>query len=142
MEPYLIIIAAYTLLLGTSGRIISAILKTVSKQTLEQVADDDVNAKNEATHISEEEKIKRIRIGEIIGKCENIIILTFIILDAYTAIAIVITAKTIVRKEEIEKNSMFFLAGTLINVCYSVVIGFILKLVLGRLGFHLDITTT
>ena len=58
-------------------------------------------------------------------------------MDAYTAIAIVITAKTIVRKEEIEKNSMFFLAGTLINVCYSVVVGFILKLILNWLGFSL-----
>ena len=137
MEAYLIIIAAYALLLSTSGRIINMILKTVSKQTLEQVADDDVDADKIVTHISEAEKIKRIRIGEIIGKCENIIILTFIILDAYTAIAIVITAKTIVRKEEIEKNSMFFLAGTLINVCYSVVVGFILKLILSWLGFSL-----
>ena len=138
MEVYLIIIAAYTLLLSTSGSIISMVLKSVSKQTLEQVADDDlVGTNNTVTPISQAEKIKRIRIGEIIGKCENIIILTFIILDAYTAIAIVITAKTIVRKEEIEKNSMFFLAGTLINVCYSVVVGFILKLTLSWLGFSL-----
>lgn len=118
------------------------VLKSVSKQTLEQAADDDVDTKNQATQVSEAEKIKRIRIGEIIGKCENIIILTFIILDAYTAIAIVITAKTIVRKEEIEKNSMFFLAGTLLNVCYSVVIGFILKLILSWVGFSLAVSTT
>jgi hypothetical protein len=54
----------------------------------------------------------------------------FVILEAYTAIAIVITAKTMVRKEEIEKNSMYFLAGTLLNVSYSVLVGFILKLIL------------
>jgi tetrahydromethanopterin S-methyltransferase subunit B len=35
-----------------------------------------------------------------------------------------------VRKEEIEKNSMYFLAGTLINVSYSVLIGFIIKMIL------------
>ena len=42
------------------------------------------------------------------GKCENILILVFVILEAYTAIAIVITAKTMVRKEEIERDSMYF----------------------------------
>ena len=72
-------------------------------------------------------------IGEVIGKCENVIILAFLVLEAYTAIAIVVTAKTIVRKEEIEKNSMYFLAGTLVNVGYSVMIGFILRMLLPHL---------
>jgi hypothetical protein len=54
-------------------------------------------------------------------------------LDAFTALALVVTAKTIVRKEEIEKNSMFFLAGTLINVSYSVLIGYSVKLLLATM---------
>ena len=117
---YIIIIAAFLLLVGTSGRLISYVLKQVTNKELEEVANED----------APKEVQKRLDIGSIIGKCENILILAFLILEAYTAIAIVVTAKTIVRKEEIEKNSMYFLAGTMINVSYSVLIGFILKLVL------------
>jgi hypothetical protein len=78
----------------------------------------------------EETVKKRLEIGIIIGKCENILVLVLMILEAYTALAIVFTAKTVVRKEEIEKNSMYFLAGTMINVSYSVLTGFVLKMVL------------
>lgn len=117
---YLAIAAAFALLLLTSGRVISFVLKTITRKNLEEAAADDKPAEVE----------ERIAVGNIIGKCENILILVFVILEAYTAIAIVITAKTMVRKEEIEKNSMYFLAGTLINVSYSVLVGFVLKLVL------------
>lgn len=113
-------LVAFALLLSTSGRVISSVLRTITKKNLEQAANED----------KPEEINERLAVGNIIGKCENIIILVFVILEAYTAIAIVITAKTMVRKEEIEKNSMYFLAGTLLNVSYSVLIGFILKQVL------------
>ena len=46
--------------------------------------------------------------GFIIGKCENILILTFMFLDAYTALALIFAAKTIVRREDMSKNSLFF----------------------------------
>jgi hypothetical protein len=112
--------AAFALLLLTSGKVIGYVLQTITNKNLQEAANDDKPS----------EVDERLAVGNIIGKCENILILVFLILEAYTAIAIVITAKTIVRKEEIEKNSMYFLAGTLINVSYSVFIGFILKLVL------------
>lgn len=117
---YLIMAAAFALLLLTSGKVIGYVLQTITNKNLQEAANDDKPS----------EVDERLAVGNIIGKCENILILVFLILEAYTAIAIVITAKTIVRKEEIEKNSMYFLAGTLINVSYSVFIGFILKLVL------------
>jgi hypothetical protein len=117
---YIVIAAAFVLLITTSGRLINYVLQQVANKQLEEVANED----------APKEIQKRLNIGSIIGKCENILILVFLILEAYTALAIVVTAKTIVRKEEIEKNSMYFLAGTLINVSYSVLIGFILKLVL------------
>jgi len=120
-EGYIIIIAAFILLLGTSGRLIAFILKRVTNQDINEIAGAGQDEKG---------KKRRLEMASIIGKCENIIILCFMILDAQTAIAIVVTAKTIVRKEEIEKNSMFFLAGTLINVSYSVGMGFIVKLLL------------
>lgn len=117
---YIVMAAAFALLLFTSGKVISYVLQTITKKNLEEAADED----------KPPELQERIAVGNIIGKCENILILVFVILEAYTAIAIVITAKTMVRKEEIEKNSMYFLAGTLINVSYSVLVGFILKLIL------------
>jgi uncharacterized membrane protein len=117
---YIVMAVAFAVLLLTSGKVISYVLQTITKKNLEEAADEDKPA----------ELKERIAVGNIIGKCENILILVFVILEAYTAIAIVITAKTMVRKEEIEKNSMYFLAGTLINVSYSVLVGFILKLIL------------
>jgi len=41
------------------------------------------------------------------------------ILEAYTALAVVFAAKAIVRREDMSKNSLFFLAGTMVNVTYS-----------------------
>ena len=81
-----------------------------------------------------EQKVKKdVRdVGFIIGKCENILILTFMLLNAYTALALVFAAKTIVRKEDINKNSLYFLMGTIVNVTYSICFGIILKLILER----------
>ncbi len=120
-RSYLAITAAFIVLLSTSGALVRLVLSKVAHQSLEAVAAADQPA--EPVH-------KRLEIGNIIGKCENILVLVLMILDAYTALAIVFTAKTMVRKEEIEKNSMYFLAGTLINVSYSVLVGFIIKLLL------------
>ena len=65
----------------------------------------------------------------IVGKCENLLIPTLIILDAYTALAIIFTAKTIVRAEDMKsENTLYFLAGTMINFTYSVCIGIIIKI--------------
>ena len=53
------------------------------------------------------------------------------ILEAYTALALIFAAKTIVRKEDLNKNSLFFLAGTMINVTYSIMVGLIIKILIG-----------
>ena len=108
------IASAFALLLATSGWLVRYVLSRVAQQTIEVVAGGD--QPNEPVK-------KRLEIGIIIGKCENILVLILMILEAYTALAMV-------RKEEIEKNSMYFLAGTMINVSYSMLIGFVLKLLL------------
>ncbi len=133
MINYIIILGAYLFLMLTSGRIIRIVLRSVAHQTLEKAAETDIKEdENE-----EAESKRRISIGSIIGKCENLIVLTFILLQAYTALALVFTAKTIVRKEEIEKNSIFFLAGTMINVTYSIITGFVLKIILVERNFDI-----
>ena len=123
---YLIIIISYLFLLASSGYLVEFILSRISHKKLEELAEQGEN---------EEEKKKKtiFNTGNIIGKCENVLILTFMLLDAHTALALVITAKTLIRKEEIEKNSIYFLAGTMVNVSYSVLIGYIVKLILNNL---------
>ena len=56
--------------------------------------------------------------------------MTFVILEAYTAVSVIFAAKTIVSKEGMAKNSLFFLVGTLINVTYSIMIGLIIKMLI------------
>ncbi len=126
MYYYVVILVGLIVLVTTSGIVVNGIMQQILKNEIDAViADEETEGK-----ISEATKKRRIKVGTIIGKCENVIILCFIVLNAYTAMALVVTAKTIVRKEEIEKNSMYFLAGTLINVSYSVLIGFIVKLII------------
>jgi hypothetical protein len=124
-QSYLVLSWALLFLLATSSIVVKSILKKIAHKTMEDIAGED---KPEAGI-----QKSRLEIGAIIGKCENVLVFIFLMLDAFTALALVVTAKTIVRKEEIEKNSMFFLAGTLINVSYSVLIGYIVKLVLAEL---------
>lgn len=99
-----VVVAAYLVLLGTSGRVVARTLALVPT--------------------ADAEPTKRERdVGAIVGKCENLLTLTFVMLGAYTALAVIFAAKGIIRKEDIEKNSLFYLAGTLVNVTYSVLVG-------------------
>ncbi len=108
-----ILVVGYSVLLCTSGILVNYILSTISKEPLSK-------------KIGKEARDT----GFVVGKCENLLILTFMLLDAYTALALVFAAKTIVRKEDMSKNSLFFLAGTMINVTYSIMIGLVTKILI------------
>lgn len=103
--PYL---SAYIILLVTSGKVVFYLLQKAKGSPYD-------------------EKDKRLDTGYIIGKCENILLLTLVFLGQYTAISIIFAAKTIVRQEDIKKDSLFYLAGTLINVTYSMFVGLATK---------------
>ena len=109
-----IIAGGYFVLLFTSGMMVNYILSKISGESISQKIGKDVRDT-----------------GFIIGKCENLLILTFMILEAYTALALIFAAKTIVRKEDLNKNSLFFLAGTMVNVTYSIMIGFLVRILTG-----------
>lgn len=109
-----IIAGAYFVLLVTSGMVVNYILSKISGEPITQKIGKDARDT-----------------GFIIGKCENLLILTFMILEAYTALALIFAAKTIVRKEDLNKNSLFFLAGTMVNVTYSITIGFLVRILTG-----------
>ena len=106
-----ILVGGYVVLLATSGIVVNYILSKISGEPISR-------------KIGKEARDT----GFIIGKCENLLILTFVILGAYTALSVIFAAKTIVRRDDISKNSLFFLAGTMVNVTYSVVVGLIIKL--------------
>ena len=99
-----VVALAYVLLLATSGFVVV--------RSISLVPGDD-------TEPTERER----DVGAIVGKCENLLTLTFILLAAYTALAVIFAAKGIIRKDDIEKNSLFYLAGTLVNFTYSVLVG-------------------
>ncbi|GAA0263666.1 hypothetical protein [Halobacterium noricense] len=103
-ERLLVVVASYAFLLATSGFVVTRSLRTVP-------SDDDVPTGRERA------------VGVLVGKCENVLTLTFVLAGAYTALAVVFAAKGIVRKDDIEKNSLFYLAGTLVNLTYSVLVG-------------------
>jgi len=113
----LIIAGGMLFLLITSGWVVSSILRKIEPKEQQFPVNQEM-----------------INIGRVIGKCENLLILILMLLDAETALAIIFTAKALVRKEDMVKNSFFFLAGTMINVTYSILVGFILKLLLKAFG--------
>lgn len=73
---------------------------------------------------------REIRDGYIIGKCENIIILSFILVGEITGLALIFAAKNLARQNDIKENAGFFLTGTIVNFTASLVIAFILKFIL------------
>lgn len=76
---------------------------------------------------------KTIRDGRIIGKCENVIILTFVLVGEITGLALIFAAKNLARQKDINDNAGFFLAGTMVNFTTTLIIAYILKLILAGL---------
>jgi len=70
--------------------------------------------------------------GEIIGKLERILILSFIFLDQYLAITIVLTAKSIARFEGLKKRNFaeYYLIGTFSSILFALFLGLIVKWIL------------
>ena len=80
-------------------------------------------------------KISKVTLdtGLVVGLCENVLIVTFILVEAYTAIALVFTAKSIVRSRAMQEKPEYYLVGTMVNVTYSILMGFIIKAFLSTL---------
>lgn len=86
----------------------------------------DANADEENASKSK----KMIRDGLIIGKCENIIIVSFILVGEVTGLALIFAAKNLARQKDINENAGFFLAGTMVNFTATLVIAYGLKFIL------------
>lgn len=63
--------------------------------------------------------------GTLVGKCENVLVLTFVVASAYTALAVLFAAKSIVRRKDIDsEDTAYYIAGTLVNFTYSLLASF------------------
>ncbi|AQL56221.1 hypothetical protein [Abyssicoccus albus] len=80
-------------------------------------------------------------IGLFIGYCERFLIILFIANDQYTAMGLIIAAKSILRFNSgqtdqddedivIQKKSEYILLGTLVSLVFGVIIGLIIKYIL------------
>jgi hypothetical protein len=101
----LVVLGGYLFLLASSGRFVTWTLAW---------ADDGYQSE-----VSEQQR----DIGTIVGKAENVLLMTFVLVGGYTALAVIFAAKSIVRREDMKNDSLFYLAGTLVNFTYSIVVG-------------------
>ncbi len=111
----IVVISGCMFLLLTSGGILRILISKALSGT-------DMSFDNKARYTS-----------LLIGKCENIITYLFIFINAETAIALIFTAKALIRKEDMKQNSLYFLAGTLVNISYSILIGTLFKFTVTKL---------
>lgn len=76
-------------------------------------------------HANAEEALDEKRdTGTVIGKLENVLVLTLIFAGAYTALGLVFAAKSLVRIEDTDtEDSTYYLTGTLANFTWSTLVG-------------------
>lgn len=84
--------------------------------------------------MKEEQGLGLASAGKWIGICERMLILTFVIMQQYTAIGFLMTAKSILRFSEKEANTQlkteYVLVGTLVSFTSAAMIGVLLRLFL------------
>lgn len=68
--------------------------------------------------------------GFVVGICENFIIITFILANEIIGLALVFSAKTIVRHKEISGEPEYYLVGTMVNFTYSLFMAMLIKYVI------------
>jgi hypothetical protein len=109
LTAVIVVLGGYLLLLASSGRFVTWTLAW---------ADDGYRS-----NVSEEQR----DIGTIVGKAENVLLMTFCLVGAYTDLAVIFAAKRIVRREDMKNDSLFYVAGTLVNFTYSIVVGLLVR---------------
>lgn len=105
----LILIVGYVITLLTSSTIVRRVISKIAKEDFKKISKVTLDT------------------GLIVGLCENILIITFILVEAYTALALVFTAKSIVRSRAMQDKPEYYLVGTMVNVTFSILMGFVIK---------------
>ena len=119
----LIIVLAYVITLALSTRVVASFVSPPAPPSGTPATPEDQE------HATEE----RRHLGGIIGKCENIIIVTFILAHAETGLALIFAAKALVRRQDIEQDPGYFLGGTLINFVWSLAVAMVARALIAGL---------
>ena len=110
--------AAYLLALAFSGVVVKWLIRLAK-----------VNADSSADHA-----------GRVIGKIEDILVVTFVAAGAYTALALIFAAKSIARIDhDDQQQASYYILGTLANFTWALLIALLAKLVLSYLGISLPL---
>lgn len=120
----LIIVLAYAITLALSTRVVALFVSPPAPSP-----DETAPTPEDREHATEE----RRHLGNVIGKCENVIIVTFILARAETGLALIFAAKALVRRQDIERDPGYFLGGTLINFVWSLAVAMIARLLIAGL---------
>jgi len=108
----LITIAGYGATLLSSSIIVRRVVSKIAKEDFKKISKVTLDT------------------GLIVGLCENILIITFILIEQYTALALVFTAKSIVRSRAMQERPEYYLVGTMVNFTFSIIMGFLTKILL------------
>ena len=111
----LVIVAAYVLTLALSGVIVRFFVSPPPSQDGE---DEEKPA---------DARRPRFDAGAVIGKCENIITVTCVLLGEVTGLALIFAAKSIVRIDDIKTNAHYYLGGTLVNLVWGLLVAAIAR---------------
>jgi hypothetical protein len=107
-----VIITAYLIVILPSGVLIS--------KMVEKWREDIFESENKGDKDKSLEKA-----GRWIGMLERFLILTFVLLQQYAAIGLLVAAKSIFRFSESRKTGEYILIGTLISFVIAIVVGLV-----------------
>ena len=71
--------------------------------------------------------------GMTIGIIERVLVLSFVILNQYTAITIIFAAKSIARFNELKNRNVseYYLVGTLLSITFALITGITIRVLIG-----------
>ncbi|MCK4397828.1 MAG: hypothetical protein KAV25_02420 [Methanophagales archaeon] len=70
--------------------------------------------------------------GMVIGIVERVMVLTFVLVNQYTAITVIFAAKSIARFNELKDRKMaeYYLIGTLVSITLALLVGIVVRAIL------------
>lgn len=118
LHQWIAIAVAYVFLLATSGLVVRLTVGPTGRLESEE---------------SDAAATRRKETGRIIGKAENILTLTFVLLGQETGLALIIAAKSIVRSDAAKRDAQYYLGGTLVNLVWGLMVGLVTRALIAGL---------
>ncbi len=112
----LVALSSYLLVLGFSGTVVRYVVLPVGAKPPPALAG------------------LRFDPSTVIGKCENVITVTFVLAGDVAGIAIVFAAKSLVRSPQMRQNAAFYLGGTLVNLVWGLLIAVPARVLIAGVG--------